>query len=266
MKRVGVIVPCHNYARFLAKSLDSIYRQEWENIEVVVVDDGSHDNPMSVAREYPCTLIAHEEPRGVCATINTGLEWMLTGGESLDYLAINSADDEWTPGRLKRQVEAMEASPQVGLLYGEIELIDENRVPLGRLGVPDTPATQQEAIDSLMAMNFVSGGTTLTRASMLSLVYPIPAFACYEDWWMAVQIAAHAEPWPTVVKLPEPAVLRYRQHGANMTAAAPEVSWGREVEFRRWLLTDGPHHLASPVAIKHAREKLEHMEKHGREC
>lgn len=262
MKRVSVIVPCHNYARFLGKSLDSIYKQEWENLQVVVVDDGSTDHTARVAAEYPVEYV-YQENQGVCAAINAGIARAFRALAS-DYIAINSADDEWTPGRLARQVEAMEENPQIGLLYGGIELIDENRVPLGHLGVPDTPVSQREAIDRLMVMNFISGGTTLTRATMLPLIYPIPSVACYEDWWMAVRIASiSARSWPTIVRLSDPPVLRYRQHGANMTAAPPEVSWGREIEFRRWLLTDGPHHLASEAAITCAREKLDHMEQHG---
>lgn len=261
MKRVSVVVPCYNYARFLRKSLDSIYRQGWGNLQVIVVDDGSTDNTAEVAAEYPMVEYVYQENQGVCAALNTGFARVA----SPDYIAINSADDEWTPGRLARQVEAMEADPGIGLLYGGIELIDEKRMPLGHLGVPDTPVTQREAIDRLMVMNFASGGTTLTRATMLPLIYPIPDFACYEDWWMAVRIASlSAQSWPTIARLPDPPVLRYRQHGANMTAAPPEVSWGREIEFRRWLLARGPWHLASKAALTCAQEKLDYMEQHAR--
>lgn len=247
MKRVGVIIPCHNYARFLAKSIESVMTQGWENLQVVVVDDGSTDETALVAASYPEVDYVHQENGGVVSAINTGISWL----HPPDYIATNSADDEWAPGRLARQVEAMENDPGIGMLYGGMELISEDGTVTGEYPVPDVP--QEAVLDHLLSLNFVSGGTTLTRASLLPLFYPIPPVACYEDWWMAVRIASRGV---RIERLPGPPVLRYRMHGANMTAAPENEMREREREFRRWLLDEGLAGLVSMEARAAAERAL----------
>lgn len=77
---VSVIVPTYNRAKRIAKTLQSIIAQDYENLEIIVVNDGSTDNSSEVSEEVlknsgrPFKIINHEKNRGVSAARNTGLK------------------------------------------------------------------------------------------------------------------------------------------------------------------------------------------------
>jgi alpha-1,3-rhamnosyltransferase len=123
--RVSVVVPSYNHAPFVAQTLRSIFRQTQPPAELLVIDDGSADDSARVAAEtlkdcpVPCELIAREN-RGLCATLNEGLE--KTRGRYFAYLG---SDDLWLPDFLKARVSLLEARARAVLAYGHALLIDE---------------------------------------------------------------------------------------------------------------------------------------------
>jgi glycosyltransferase involved in cell wall biosynthesis len=96
--RVGVIVPVHGWAPYLAEALDSVLAEEPD--EVVVVDDGS---PVAVRVEGPCRVVRREARGGPAAARATGLEAL----PGCDLVALCDADDAWRPGRLRTQLDAL---------------------------------------------------------------------------------------------------------------------------------------------------------------
>lgn len=92
---VSVVVPSYNHARFIEKSLRSIFRQTLTPLQLVVIDNGSGDESVRVIERvlngcpFPCELIAREN-RGLCATLNEGLTQ--TRGPYFAYLG---SDDLW---------------------------------------------------------------------------------------------------------------------------------------------------------------------------
>ena len=95
--------------------------------------------------------------------------------------------------------------------------------------------TRGHILGRLLAGNFVSGGASTFRASLLPAVHPIPDDAAYPDWWITATIAAVAE----VDHLPG-CFNRYRFHGANMGLgsgpAEIDAILRREIPWRRWML------------------------------
>lgn len=79
---VSVIIPCYNQAQYLSEAIESVLNQTYNNIEVIVVDDGSPDNTEQVARKYPVKYIKKENG-GVSSARNAGIKasngkWILT--------------------------------------------------------------------------------------------------------------------------------------------------------------------------------------------
>lgn len=117
--RVSVVIPCYNYGRYLRKCVESVTRdQPGIEVEVIIVDDRSTDDSLSVAqwiedRDERIRVIRHERNKGHIATYNDGLE-AATG----EFVLLLSADDLATPGALTRAAQLLAAEPTVGMVYG----------------------------------------------------------------------------------------------------------------------------------------------------
>ncbi|MGO4535820.1 glycosyltransferase family 2 protein [Leifsonia sp. 2MCAF36] len=115
---ITAVVPCYNYGRFLPEVVASILGQEGVRARVVIVDDCSTDDSLSVARRLAAEdarveVIAHEVNRGHIATYNDGLAAVTT-----EYVTLVSADDLAAPGAYGRATALMDAHPSVGMVYG----------------------------------------------------------------------------------------------------------------------------------------------------
>ncbi|MFL6229902.1 MAG: glycosyltransferase [Pyrinomonadaceae bacterium] len=124
-QRVSVVVPSYNHARFIERTLRSVFAQTHAPAELFVIDDGSaDDSPRVVERAlaacpFPCEFIAREN-RGLAATLNEGLARAVRG----DYFAYLGSDDVWLPGFLAARVALLDARPAAALAYGHCFYID----------------------------------------------------------------------------------------------------------------------------------------------
>ena len=256
--RVSCIVTAHNYGRFLAEALDSVLAQDYpaDRMEVIVVDDGSTDDTPSVLAGYADRVHVLRQPNlGVNAATSAGIA--AASGELLTFL---DADDVWPRRRLHHLVRGFEGRPSVGLVYGDMTVID----PKGRVLAPSfraaggASAVSGRAFGRLLSFNFVSGGAMMVRADLAPHFSPIPAHGGHQDWWIAVQVARVAD----VHAIPEP-VNRYRMHGANANLGADAARqlrlFEKELPFRRWVLQTLEPGLADDVQVAGALGVFDQM-------
>jgi glycosyltransferase involved in cell wall biosynthesis len=121
---VSAIVPVYNGERFLRAALDSALAQTLENIEIVVVDDGSSDSSGAIADDYAARhpgkfVVIHQPNGGLVVARNSGLA--VARGR---YIALLDADDEWLPHHLATCVEVLEKRADIGLVHANIERIN----------------------------------------------------------------------------------------------------------------------------------------------
>jgi glycosyltransferase involved in cell wall biosynthesis len=115
---VSVIVPCYRYAHMLEDCVQSILGQDGVDVCVLVVDDCSPDDTQDVAGRLAdgdarVEYRRHADNRGLIATANEGIEW--AQGQ---YVVLLSADDQLTPGSLRRATTVMCERPEIGMVYG----------------------------------------------------------------------------------------------------------------------------------------------------
>ncbi len=107
---VSVIIPCYRSERFLALTLESVLRQSYASLEVVVVDDGSPDASASIARTFAerdgRVRVVVQENAGVASARNRGMAE--SAGELLVFL---DADDVMLPDAIKIGVESLTEHP-----------------------------------------------------------------------------------------------------------------------------------------------------------
>ena len=156
--KVSIVVPVYNGADYLAEAIDSALAQDYPNLEVVVVNDGSTDGGASerIAQRYGERIHYVAQPNGgVASALNRGIETM-----SGDYFSWLSHDDLYVPNKLARQVEqlAQEPSPENTVLYGDYTVF----VGSPELGTATLlPATAPEDFRYFITTNNVLHGCTL---------------------------------------------------------------------------------------------------------
>ena len=120
---VTIVTPSFNQVRFLEATIESVLTQDYPRIEYIVIDGGSTDGSLAVLDRYRDRL-AHcisEPDSGQAAAINKGLR--LATGEIVAWL---NSDDLYLPGAIRQAVHALAEHPEVGMVYGDGVLIDED--------------------------------------------------------------------------------------------------------------------------------------------
>jgi glycosyltransferase involved in cell wall biosynthesis len=127
MPSVDVIVPNYQYGHLLSSCIESALNQNVPDLRVLVIDNASTDDSLSVARSFAVRdhrikVIEHPCNLGHTTSFNEGIDWA-----TADYLMILCADDLLAPGALARALTIMEARPEVCFAYGK-EVVCSDRV------------------------------------------------------------------------------------------------------------------------------------------
>ncbi len=220
MKTVEVVVPCYNYARFLAQAVDSAVSQSGVNVRVVIIDDCSGDDTPMVAaelvRKYSgVSYRRNSVNRGHVATFNSGIA-ALEG----EYFLLLSADDYLLPGALALAVSLMDAHPEIGFVFGAALMRGDDGnvdrlIPLPRSAVQPGGAvlSGQRFVELSGGRNIVPTPTAVVRASLQRVVggyrSELPHTGDMEMW---LRLAGRA-----AVGYVDADMAVYRLHGTNMS-------------------------------------------------
>jgi glycosyltransferase involved in cell wall biosynthesis len=121
MPRIGVIIPTYNSAYYIFEAIDNVSSQTYRDYEIIVVDDGSKDSTAEVLREYGDKILhLYQENVGANSARSRGLKE--AKGE---YVALIDADDKWMPDKLQEQVEFMDSSPEIDLVFSDFYNFNE---------------------------------------------------------------------------------------------------------------------------------------------
>ena len=215
---VTVIIPCHNHADMVSNAIKSVQEQDYSPINIVVVDDGSTDNPVEKIQEgfkdsdLDMIILQNKTPVGPSAARNMAIK---EAWESSDLFMMLDADDLYLPGKVSKSVEKYLSSPEsIGIVYTDAIIrniqtkteIHEFRQPFSRYGleqeciVSNTPLVSKAAIQN-------SGG------------YDESMRTC-EDWdlWLRVTESFVA------VHIPEPLHV-YHVTGKNSSDTVSKEVW-----------------------------------------
>lgn len=121
---VSVIIPAYNAAPYLEECLDSVLGQTYQNLEIIIIDDGSPDHQKEVimpfVKKFEIVHYHYQDNRGVAAARNKGL--VFAKGE---YIAFLDADDVWLEDNLSLKVRKLKEN-DFGLVHSGAYFIDEN--------------------------------------------------------------------------------------------------------------------------------------------
>jgi glycosyltransferase involved in cell wall biosynthesis len=212
---VSVVMPAKNATAHIREAIESVFAQGDDVSELIIVDDGSTDDTVSVVRSLGAGRIrlAVNGNTGVSAARNLGAA--MAGGHWLMFL---DADDRLRPGAVSTLVAAAKAAPHAVVVYGDYDSIDGEGRPIGRRGLlKQRSKPSGQVLTRLAAGNFiVNGGVMLVRADAFNAVGGFDESLKYcEDWHCWCRLAAVGEFQFTRAHL-----LDYRVHAANTMSAA----------------------------------------------
>jgi glycosyltransferase involved in cell wall biosynthesis len=157
--RVSVIIPAFNRERTIERAVQSALSQRCADVEVIVVDDGSTDGTLQKLKAFDDKIVViRQQNAGPGAARNRGIE-AATG----EYIAFLDSDDEWLPGKLQRQLDIFNATPEVGLVAGSARCVDEE----GQFVEYRVMNKRGNILEEILYINFVITSTVLLRAEIL---------------------------------------------------------------------------------------------------
>jgi glycosyltransferase involved in cell wall biosynthesis len=121
--KISIITPSYNQGEYIEETIQSVISQEYPNYEYIVIDGGSKDNTVEILTQYydKIDFWISEADKGQSEAINKGLQ--KAKGEILAYL---NSDDVYTKYTLEKVADYFIKNPDVDMIYGDIELIDQN--------------------------------------------------------------------------------------------------------------------------------------------
>jgi len=111
---VSVIIPVYNGAKHIAQAIESVCVQNYDPIEIIIVDDGSTDDTPMIVSSFKAIRYIRQENNGCAAARNVGIS--KSGG---DLIAFLDADDYWSANKLNIQVDCLLNDPHIGYTLGK---------------------------------------------------------------------------------------------------------------------------------------------------
>jgi len=227
--RISVALCTYNGEKHLTGQLESIAAQKRTPDELIVCDDGSSDETVEIIKKFSRSVsfpvVLHLNEKRLGSTLNFEKAITLCSGE---LIALCDQDDLWRNDKLARMGTVFATQPEIGLVFSDATLIDENGKTINcRLwqGQGFTPELQRQVVSGdalkvLIKENVVTGATMAFRSDFRHLLSPI-APEWVHDGWIAIVIAVFAR----VAVINEPLV-HYRQHAGQQIGV-------RELSFRK---------------------------------
>ncbi len=216
MTKVTVTIATFDMANYLRESIDSALAQDLDEVEVVVVDDGSTDGTRDVVSSYGGKVrYEYQQNAGVANAHNRALE--LASGE---YIQCLDADDVLTPGATGRLAALLDESPSAGFAYGDSLVMDAGGKVYGKRVAPSSFTGRRiipsaKAFKELLRGCHITNSAVMLRRSAVKIVTPFRQKAVPgEDWDMWLRLAAEYD----LVHLPI-AACYYRVHDSSITSA-----------------------------------------------
>jgi glycosyltransferase involved in cell wall biosynthesis len=238
---VSIITPSFNQGRFLEQTMRSVLEQDYPRIEYIIIDGGSSDNSVAIIEKYGTKLSywISERDKGQTDALNKGFS-----KAHGDILAWVNSDDAYTPGAVSSAVAYLQEHPEIGMVYGDLDFIDENERVIGRFN-----AAQTDLARLRRGFVHIPQPAAFFRAEHWRKVAPLdPSFYFAMDYDLWVRLAKVTQ----LKYLPGAPWAKFRLHSDAKTVSADDRCWP---EMLRVHYRDGGSQFA-PIVFKYYLRKI----------
>jgi teichuronic acid biosynthesis glycosyltransferase TuaG len=205
---VSVVIPVYNHQEFVGDAIESVLAQNYNSLEVLVVDDGSTDNTATVVRNFGNRVrYFYKNNGGTSSALNVGIK--CARGTHVCWL---SSDDMFLPTKIQKQIKLFENHPGLGMVYTDWYETDEQANIKKLFRSPDLLTRNQAAL-TLLKGNCINGSTVMIKSDCFKKV----------GYFKENYLQAHDhEMWLRLCRyfrfghIPEPLLL-YRRHHKNLS-------------------------------------------------
>ena len=227
MKNVQVLMSTYNGEKYLKEQLESILNQKGVRINILVRDDGSKDNTISILKEYK--EIKFFESNNIGCT-QSFLELIKYAGD-YDFYAFADQDDVWDEDKILIATQYLKSYKKPALYSSDTRLVDENLNFIKNEFINPTTT-----LGSAISKNYVTGCTTVFNSMLMNYLKKYsPKSAPFHDWW-ANLVCLAVGGFSIYDNKPH---ISYRQHGNNVVSGNNNlfIKW-----FKRLQKFNKPYH------------------------
>jgi glycosyltransferase involved in cell wall biosynthesis len=238
---VSIVTPSYNQDRYIEQTIHSVLTQDYPQIEYMILDGGSTDGTLNVVKKYEDKFAwwVSERDKGQTDALNKGF-----ARAKGDILAWINSDDTYSPGAIRAAVDYLWEHPDVGMVYGDCNYIDESGNVIGKF-----QASQTSYKLLRQGYTHIPQQTMFFRASLWKQVGPLDDsfyFAMDYDLW--TRIAAR-----TQIKYIPQTWANFRLHRSAKTLLADDYCWP---EMMRVHYRDGGSFFSVIVAKYYLRKLM----------
>jgi len=209
---VSVVIPCYNHEKFVQDSIQSVIDQTYENIELIIIDDGSKDNSVIKIREmtelcenrFVRFEFRSRPNKGLSSTLNEALEWA-----SGEYFSSLASDDQMFNYKTSVQINYLENNRCYAAVFGGVQLIDEKNIKLEKVV---SKARAYSFDDIIMHKHSLLAPTQMIRMKNIRKTGGYKPNMFIEDWYMWLLLSREAN----IFNMDEVFAF-YRKHDANIS-------------------------------------------------
>ncbi|EIK46680.1 alpha-1,3-rhamnosyltransferase WapR [Cellvibrio sp. BR] len=212
-KLVSVVIPCYNHEKYVQDCIKSIIAQNYKNIELIIIDDGSKDSSVERIKELvpACEKrfvrfhFRSRPNKGLCATLNEAIDWC----EGEYYCAIAS-DDVMLHDKTTKQVTYLNENPLCAGVFGGAQILKSDGTMVAER--PCKPNRYKFKDIILNNFNFFTP-TQMLRMHIVKAVGGYKPDVLLEDWYMYLKITSEGHSLDALQGM----LVGYRRHEENMS-------------------------------------------------
>lgn len=179
---VSVLIPAFNAQEYVCECVDSVRSQDYGQLEIIVVDDGSSDATLEALSRHPDITVISQANQGACVARNRAL-----AAASGVYIKFLDADDFLQAGALRSQVDALRRLDSNAIVYGDYSILREGSVTV----IANVEIRQDDEQLAQMVMANIMTSTPLHRRQWLDKVGGFDVrFPSGQEWNLHVRLAA----------------------------------------------------------------------------
>ncbi|CAH0334858.1 hypothetical protein FVB9288_00466 [Flavobacterium sp. CECT 9288] len=235
---VSIAIVTYNQKEYLKECIESILKQDYENKEIIVADDGSTDGTQEMLlkyeQEYPNLFILKLAKNNLGITKNHNVAHYACKGK---YISWMGGDDLMMPGKIIKQVGFMEAHPNCTLLYHNLEVFFSDGIQKSYLLNSKRNAKEGDVETLIKYGSFNGGSSTMLRRSKAPQYGFDERLPIASDWMYWVEALGNGGE----IRYLDEVLGRYRRHGNNVTSQQNYNAYIDHLNSCNILLTKYPY-------------------------